>query len=163
MLGVDVLILERDLKSPANFDRRHTVGRLSFLFVFLSCNGNATVGMPFGQAALHLCDLPRNRMRALFSPPATSTIASATLDIVFVASAKAMQRPMRHASDTVFNTDELRTLSVVVGLDAIPTLEPISEHEARNARSTISSFGAFVMMMVFPSPESMTQGTSSPG
>jgi len=96
-------------------------------------------------------------------PPATSTIASATLDIVFVASAKAMQRPMRQASDTVFNTDELRTLSVVVGLDAIPTLEPISEQDARKARSTISSFGAFVMMMVFPSPESMTQGTSSPG
>ena len=107
--------------------------------------------------------LPRNKILALFSPPTWSTIASATAERVLVASARAIQRPIRQARDTVLSTLNRRTLSVVVGLAALPTLDPISAQTALRARSTISSLVVLVIMIVLPSPESMAVGTSSSG
>src|SRR6478735_5791749 len=74
-----------------------------------------------------------------------------------------MHLPILQAREQVFSTPYLRTFSVVVGLAAIPTRLPISEHDALNALSTISSSGARVMMILLPSPESMAQGMSSNG
>lgn len=62
----------------------------------------------------------------------------------------------RENNDTqVLSTPYLRTYSVFVGFTATPALDPISEHEARSAQSTISSLGSSVVLMLFPSPESV--------
>jgi hypothetical protein len=53
--------------------------------------------------------------------------------------------------------------SVLLGFAAMPTREPISEQEARSARSTISSSEVLTIMILLPSPESIAQGTSSQG
>ncbi|GJC91417.1 integral membrane protein [Colletotrichum higginsianum] len=118
---------------------------------------------PLNSRLSTLTILPRNNTLAASGPPASWMMDSATVLMVLVARQTAMQRPMRHASETVLSTPNRLTRSLVVGFAAMPTREPISEHEARRARSTISSLGALVMTIVLPSPESMAQGTSSRG
>ena len=82
--------------------------------------------------------------------------------MVFVAFARAMVRPIRHASEMVLSTLKDVMACLVVGLHALPTRLPISEHEALSARSTISSVADLVIIIVFPLPLAITHGTSSP-
>src|SRR5215471_11999414 len=96
---------------------------------------------------------PLNNTFAVFPPPISAIICSATVLVILLACARAMHLPIRHASDSVLGTAYLSTLSVLVGLAAKPTREPISEQDARRARSTISSLVVLVMMIDLPSPE----------
>ena len=69
---------------------------------------------------------------------------------------------MRQAREIVFSTLNEAMACLVVGFAAIPTRLPISEQDARSARSTISSVADLVMKMVLPSPLVMAHGVSEP-